>query len=295
MPETVTTLEVVTKLPPLPSRSDDAHKGDCGRALVIAGSRGMSGAACLAAAASLRAGAGLVTAAIPQGIQEIVAGYEPSYLTAGLPDDDLGRLKPAALKQLLELVETQNAAAIGPGLGQSSGLQELVSDLYDSLTIPLVVDADALNLLSRRPYLFKRQGGAAPRILTPHPGEFSRMTGIEAAAIQQDRQKHAVEFARKNDVVLVLKGHQTIITDGKRLSVNQTGNSGLATGGTGDVLTGLITGLLAQGMTAFDAAQLGAHVHGLAGDLAAEELSKPGMIASDLLRRIGRAWCEMGV
>ena len=119
MPETVTTLEVVTKLPPLPSRSDDAHKGDCGRALVIAGSRGMSGAACLAAAASLRAGAGLVTAAIPQGIQEIVAGYEPSYLTAGLPDDDLGRLKPAALKQLLELVETQNAAAIGPGLDRA--------------------------------------------------------------------------------------------------------------------------------------------------------------------------------
>lgn len=295
MTETVSTLEVVTDLPLLPSRTDDAHKGDCGRAMVIAGSRGMSGAACLAATASLRAGAGLVTAAIPEGIQEIVAGYEPSYLTAGLPDDDLGRLKSSALKRLLELVESQDAIAIGPGLGQSSGLQELVSDLYDSLAIPLVVDADALNLLARRPYLFKRPGGAAARVLTPHPGEFSRMTGIETAVIQQDRQKHAVEFARRNEVVLVLKGHQTIITDGKRLAINQTGNSGLATGGTGDVLTGLITGLLAQGMTAFEAAQLGSHVHGLAGDLAAEELSKPGMIASDLLRRIGRAWCEMGV
>lgn len=295
MTESVTNTEVITSLPLLPSRTDDAHKGDCGRALVIAGSRGMSGAACLAATASLRGGAGLVTAAIPQGIQDIVAGYEPSYLTAGLPEDELGRLKPAALKRIQELVEPQNAAAIGPGLGQSSGLQELVCDLYDSLKIPLVVDADALNLLARRPYLFKRPGGAAARILTPHPGEFSRMTGIETAVIQQDRQKYAVEFARRNEVVLVLKGHQTIITDGKQLAVNQTGNSGLATGGTGDVLTGLITGLLAQGMTAFDAAQLGAHVHGLAGDLAAEELSKPGMIASDLLRRIGRAWCELGV
>ncbi len=295
MTESVTNIEVITSLPLLPSRTDDAHKGDCGRALVIAGSRGMSGAACLAATASLRGGAGLVTAAIPQGIQDIVAGYEPSYLTAGLPEDELGRLKPAALKRIQELVEPQNAAAIGPGLGQSSGLQELVCDLYDSLQIPLVVDADALNLLARRPYLFKRPGGAAARILTPHPGEFSRMTGIETAVIQQDRQKYAAEFARRNEVVLVLKGHQTIITDGKRLAVNQTGNSGLATGGTGDVLTGLITGLLAQRMTAFEAAQLGVHVHGLAGDLAAEELSKPGMIASDLLRRIGRAWCELGV
>ncbi|MEI8381480.1 MAG: NAD(P)H-hydrate dehydratase [Planctomycetota bacterium] len=295
MTESVTNIEVITRLPLLPSRTDDAHKGDCGRALVIAGSRGMSGAACLAATASLRGGAGLVMAAIPQGIQDIVAGYEPSYLTAGLPEDELGRLKPAALKRIQELVEPQNAAAIGPGLGQSSGLQELVCDLYDSLQIPLVVDADALNLLARRPYLFKRPGGAPARILTPHPGEFSRMTGIEITVIQQDRQKYAVEFARRNEVVLVLKGRQTIITDGKRLAVNQTGNSGLATGGTGDVLTGLITGLLAQGMTAFEAAQLGAHVHGLAGHLAAEELSKPGMIASDLLRRIGRAWCELGV
>lgn len=295
MTESVANIEVITSLPLLPSRTDDAHKGDCGRALVIAGSRGMSGAACLAATASLRGGAGLVTAAVPQGIQDIVAGYEPSYLTAGLPEDELGRLKPAALKRIQELVEPQNAAAIGPGLGQSSGLQELVCDLYDSVQIPLVVDADALNLLARRPYLFKRPGGAAARILTPHPGEFSRMTGIEASVIQQDRQKYAVEFARRNEVVLVLKGHHTIITDGKHLAVNQTGNSGLATGGTGDVLTGLITGLLAQGMIPFEAAQLGAHVHGLAGDLAAEELSKPGMIASDLLRRIGRAWCELGV
>lgn len=295
MTESVAHLEFVNTLPLPPHRDESSHKGDFGRALVIAGSRGMSGAACLAATAALRGGAGLVTVAIPQGIQQIVAGFEPSYMTLGLPDDELGRLKPSAGTQLLKLVETQNAVAIGPGLGQSAGLQELVGELYDSIPVPTVVDADALNLLARRPYLFKRHAEAVPRILTPHPGEFSRMTGIDIAEIQQDREKYAVDFARQNEVVLVLKGYRTIITDGRKLAVNQSGNSGLATGGTGDVLAGLITALLAQQMPAFEAARLGAHVHGIAGDLAAEELSKPGMIASDLLRSIGRAWCEMGV
>lgn len=287
-------VERITTFPALPLRNDDVHKGDCGRVLIVAGSRGMSGAACLAATAALRGGAGLVTAAVPEGIQSIVAGYEPSYLTAGLPEDDLGRIKSAAQKRLTELLTDQGAVAIGPGLGQSSGLQELVIELYDSVSIPMVVDADALNLLARRPYLCKRAEQSAARVLTPHPGEFSRLTGLDIAVIQQDRERHAVEYARRNNVILVLKGHGTIVTDGQRLSVNSTGNSGLATGGTGDVLTGIIAALLAQQISAFEAARLGVHLHGVAGDIAAEELSKPGMIASDLLNRIGRAWCEMG-
>ena len=289
------TIERITALPTPAARQVDAHKGDFGRVLVIAGSRGMSGAACLAATAALRGGAGLVTAAIPQGIQALVAGFEPSYLTAGLPEDEQGRIKSSSKKLLFELLAAQDAAAIGPGLGQSLGLQELVGDVYESVAIPLVVDADALNLLARRPYLLKRATGSAPRVLTPHPGEFARLTGLESAVIQQDRERHAVDFARRNEVILVLKGHRTLITDGRRLAVNQTGNSGLATGGTGDVLTGVITALLAQKIPAFEAAQLGAHVHGLAGDQAAEEYSKPGMIASDLLTRIGRSWCDMGL
>jgi len=158
-----------------------------------------------------------------------------------------------------------------------------------------VVDADALNLLAKRPELLTRADGSSPRILTPHLGEFARLTGLDVSQLPQDRQRHAVEFARLHRVVLLLKGHETLITDGKRLAVNTTGNSGLATGGSGDVLTGLIVALVAQGMTAFDAAQLGAHLHGLAGDLAAEELSMPGMIASDLLHFLGRAWCELGI
>lgn len=284
----------VTAPPVLPVRKDDAHKGDHGRVLVIAGSRGMSGAACLAATAALRGGAGLVTAAIPEGIQNIVAGFEPSYLTIGLPEDDQGRTKPTSLKRLADVLAVQDAVAIGPGLGQSAGLQELVQELYDSVPVPMVVDADALNLLARRPYLVKRVSDAAPRVVTPHPGEFARLTGLTTAAIQQDREQHAVEFARQNNVVVVLKGQGTIVTDGQRLWVNDTGNSGLATGGTGDVLTGVVAALLAQQLPPFEAAQLAVHVHGVAGDLAAEELSKPGMIASDLLSRVGRAWCELG-
>ncbi|MBS0206953.1 MAG: NAD(P)H-hydrate dehydratase [Planctomycetes bacterium] len=286
--------ERITTSPELPARDENSHKGDCGRVLIIAGSRGMSGAACLAATAALRGGAGLVTAAVPEGIQSIVAGFEPSYLTAGLPEDDSGRIKSAAHKRLTELLAGQGAVAVGPGLGQSSGLQELVLELYDSVSVPMVVDADALNLLARRPYLTRRAAESPVRVLTPHPGEFSRLTGLDVAVIQQDRERVAAEYARQNKVILVLKGRGTIVTDGRRLSVNSTGNSGLATGGTGDVLTGIIVALLGQRLPAFEAARLAVHLHGVAGDIAAEELSKPGMIASDLLNRIGRAWCEMG-
>lgn len=286
-------IEVITSEPVPVVRADDVHKGDCGRVLVIAGSRGMSGAACLATTATLRGGAGLVTAAIPEGIQGIVAGFDPSYMTAGLPEDEQGRIKPVALKQLTDLIKDKNSVAVGPGLGQSSGLQELVLGLYDSIPVPTVVDADALNLLARRSYVVKRPANAPTRVLTPHPGEFARLTGLEISVIQQDRERLAAEFARENNVIVVLKGRGTVVTDGNRLSVNRTGNSGLATGGTGDVLTGIIAALLAQ-MPAFEAARLAVHVHGIAADLAAEERSKPGMIASDLLSRIGRAWCELG-
>lgn len=291
----VPSIQLVASLPALPCRADEAHKGDCGRVLIVAGSRGMSGAACLAATAALRGGAGLVTLATPEGIVPIAAAYEPSYLTLGLPEDDQGRIRTGALARLNEVLPSQSAVAIGPGLGQSAGLLDLIGELYTSASQPMVVDADALNLLAKRPYLLTRPEGAAPRILTPHPGEFARLTGLDGSTIQQNRQQHAADFARKHGVLLLLKGRNTIITDGARLAVNTTGNSGLATGGTGDVLTGLITALIASGIAPFDATQLAAHLHGMAGDLAAEELSKPGLIASDLLRFIGRAWCELGL
>ena len=285
--------QLVNKLPPLPKREDDAHKGECGRVLLIAGSRGMSGAACLSGKSALRGGAGLVTLAVPTGILNIVATYEPSYLTMALKEDESGRIHQSAMSTISPALETATSVGIGPGLGQSAGLLELVTELYRSIPTAAVFDADALNLLAKRSYLLKRNPDDAPRILTPHVGEFARLSGQEIEAIQSNRQQHAAEFAKKHNVIVVLKGQNTVITDGTRIAINTTGNSGLATGGTGDVLTGVIVALLAQKMPAFDAAQLAVYLHGMAGDLAAEEYSKPGMIASDLPHFIGRAWCDL--
>lgn len=287
-------LQLVNSFPSPPHREQDANKGDCGRALVVAGSRGMSGAACLSGAAALRGGAGLVTVAVPEEILEIVASYEPSYMTRGLPQDEQGRLISLPPNSLAALWDRQSAIAMGPGLGQSAGLLDFVVNAYTSISVPAVFDADALNLLAKRPYALKRASDGPARILTPHPGEFARLTGLDIETIQNNRQQHAAEFARKNGLIIVLKGMNTVITDGTRVAINSTGNCGMATGGTGDVLTGILVALLAHGMPAFDAAQYGVHLHGLAGDLAVRELSKPGMIASDLLKYLGMAWLELG-
>jgi NAD(P)H-hydrate epimerase len=286
--------ELVTTLPALPPRSPVAHKGSFGRVLIAAGSRGMSGAACLAGCSALRGGAGLVTVATPRGVQPVVAGYEPSYLTLGLPEDDQGRLSREALPEVLDALSHQTAAAWGPGLGRSQDLNELTSMVFRTATLPMVFDADGLNALAVRPDAWAGPTPIAPRVLTPHSGEFSRLSGLEIGAIAARREETAANFAAQHQVVLLLKGAQTVITDGYRLALNPTGNSGMATGGTGDVLTGLIAALLAQEMPAFEAAQLGAYLHGLAGDLAANELSNPGLIASDLPQYLALAWRQLG-
>lgn len=283
-------LERVTELPELPSRKTDSHKGSFGRALIIAGSRGMSGAACLSGLGALRGGAGLVFVAVPSGIVSIVAGKEPSYLTIPLPEDEAGRLDASAIESLQDEVTQPDVIAIGPGCGQSQAVTDIVTWLYRDIEKPLVVDADGLNALATLEAL---PTAAGPRILTPHPGEFARLTGTDIKTVQQAREEMAAEFAATHGCVLLLKGAGTIITDGRRIAVNSTGNSGMATGGSGDVLTGLIAALLAQGLPAFEAAQLAAHLHGLAGDLAAAELSEPGLIASDLPRYLPAAWLRM--
>ena len=278
----------VSDIPDLPERPVDGHKGTFGRVLVIAGSRGMSGAACLAATAALRGGAGLVFVAVPDGIQSIVAGFEPSYLTVPLPEDDAGRIDLAALKTLRERAEGMDAVAIGPGLGQSAGLRALTVELYRELPVPLVVDADALNLLARSSGSVSNHRGV--RVITPHVGEFARLTGRTTEAIVADREPLATEFAAAHDLTLALKGPGTVVTDGQRTAVNDTGNSGLATGGTGDVLTGVVASLLGQGMDAFAAVRLAVHLHGLAGDHAAAVLGERAMIASDVLDALAAAW-----
>jgi ADP-dependent NAD(P)H-hydrate dehydratase len=287
-------LQRVKSLPPPPARPEDANKGTFGRVLIVAGSRGMSGAACLSGLGSLRGGAGLVTIAAPAGIVPIIAAVESSYLTLPMPEDATGKISHAARAALESALPAQTTIAVGPGLGQSPALGGLVRWLFESVDRPGVFDADALNLLSAHPAALKSRARSTdavpPRVLTPHPGEFARLISSEIATVEKNRESLAAQFAAEHKLILVLKGHRTLITDGARVALNSTGNSGMATGGAGDVLTGLIAALLAQKMAPFDAAQLGVHLHGLAGDLAAKSLSEPGLIASDLPRWLGLAW-----
>jgi len=274
------------KLPQLPPREKESHKGDYGRALLIGGSRGMTGAIGLSGMAALRAGSGIVKLAVPDVCLNTVARYEPSYMTVSLPCDEEGRLVAAAKKILSQQIPAATAIACGPGMGRSKDIDQLVAWIYRSTPQPMVFDADALNALAHQPKILEKPGG--PRIFTPHAGEFARLLGIEQVA-HEDRGRLAREFAARTGAVVLVKGHETVITDGRLLAYNTTGNPGMATGGCGDVLTGVITAFLCQGLSPFDAARLAAHVHGKAGDLVAAEIGMVGMIARDLLRRIPRA------
>jgi ADP-dependent NAD(P)H-hydrate dehydratase len=273
-------MTIVDTLPLLPPRPPDSHKGTFGRVLVIAGSRGMSGAAILCGLGALRGGAGLVQVASPQEVQPIVAQANPCYLTAALPQDDAGRLSVRALDNIRELASLATVVAIGPGLGQSAALEFLLTRLLNELARPLVLDADALNNLAQLGSSVLRSTSAV-RILTPHPGEFARLLGVSTAVVQTQREELAARFAREHGVIVVLKGHGTIVTDGERIYRNSTGNPGMATGGSGDVLTGLLAALLAQRLEPFTAAQLAVFIHGRAGDLAREAKGEIGLIASD--------------
>jgi ADP-dependent NAD(P)H-hydrate dehydratase len=275
-------------LPKLPPRKPDAHKGDFGTSLLVGGARGMTGAISLSGMAALRGGAGLVKLAVPFMSQEVVAGFEPSYMTVGLPHDEAGRISLPAREMIAELAEKATAIGCGPGLGRSAELDELVGWMYTRLKQPAVFDADALNALSTQSDLLARPGG--PRIITPHPGEFQRLIGTKARLPRDEMERSAIHLAAQSNIVVLLKGHRTLITDGTQQARNTTGNPGMATGGTGDVLTGLATALACQGLSAFDAARLAAHLHGLAGDLAAEELGQVSLIASDLIRWLPAAF-----
>ncbi len=277
-----------TPLPHLRPRDEDNHKGDFGRALLIGGSRGMSGAISLSGQATLRSGAGLVTLAVPGCALDVVASIEPSYMTVALADDE-DHIAQTATATCIGLAKSATAVALGPGLGRRPHLIDFVIDAYREISQPMVVDADALFALAERKVALAKPGG--PRILTPHPGEFARFAGSVPEGSQ--RSTAAAELARSDTqgtTVVVLKGHHTVVTDGTRYSLNQTGNPGMATGGSGDVLTGIITALLCQGLEPFDAARLGVHVHGLAGDLAVEDLGQVSMIASDLIRYLPKAF-----
>jgi NAD(P)H-hydrate epimerase len=285
-------MEVITDVPKLPARAANSHKGTYGRVLIVAGSRGMSGAAVLSGMGALRGGAGLVHVASPAEIIPPIAAYNPCYLTAPLPADANGILSEAAEEAILELAGKSDVVALGPGLGQSDAIPRLVKAVLSRVDRPTIVDADGINALAKlwttKPRADK-QFPTRPLILTPHPGEFARLLHLGTDTIGERREDLALAFAAERKLVLVLKGHGTLVTDGTRLYRNATGNPGMATGGTGDVLTGIIAALIGQGMPAFEAAQLGVHWHGLAGDLAAKARGEAGLIATDLLDHLGAA------
>ncbi len=269
----------------LPARLPDGHKGTYGRVLVVAGRRGMTGAAILSGSAALRGGAGLAQVACPADVQDVVAVGNPCYLTAGLPVAADGSYRDAALTAAIPLAEAADVLAIGPGLGSSPDVTAFVRDLLLAVPDkPAVVDADGLWAFITDPPQRK-----AVTVLTPHPGEFARLVGKTVPEVQADRAGMAKALATRLGAVVLLKGTATVVTDGARVHLNPTGNPGMATGGTGDVLTGLIAAFLGLGLSGFDAAVLGAWVHGRAGDLAAEELGQTALTAADVLDHLPAA------
>ena len=271
-------------------RAPDSHKGDFGHVLVVAGSRGKTGAAHLAAAGALRSGAGLVTVATPRMCQTILATMGSEYMTEGLDERDDG-INPAGVERVLEMA--RDVIAIGPGLGQAAATAEFVRALVDRATTPLVVDADGLNAFSRDPdRLAGREGRDV--IITPHPGEMARLVGMSTEEVQASRLEIARNFAVAHHVYVVLKGHRTLIaTPDEKVFINPTGNAGMATGGTGDVLTGMIAAWLAQLLDAEAACKLAVYLHGMAGDLAEADEGEVSLTSADLAGHIGDAILEL--
>jgi NAD(P)H-hydrate epimerase len=271
-------------------RSPDSHKGDYGHVLIVAGSPGKTGAAHLSAAGALRSGAGLVTVACPASCLPIVAALGPEYMTEPLPERD-GGIDPGAVDRLLEMA--RDVVAIGPGLGQSRETKAFVKALVDRATTPLVIDADGLNAFSDDPdRLAGREGRDV--IITPHPGEMARLVGMSTDEVQASRLEIARNFAVGHHVYVVLKGHRTLVaTPDEKVFINPTGNPGMATGGTGDVLTGMIAAWLGQLLDAEAACKLAVYLHGMAGDLAEADEGEVAMTSADLAGHLGDAFLEL--
>lgn len=265
----------------LPNRRLDAHKGDFGKILLLAGSVGYTGAPVLSALGALRTGAGLVFLGVPESIYQIAAMKLIEPIVFPLQQQD-GMLSQEALPRILEKASSMDAVLIGPGLGCSAATEEIVCQVLNAYPGPVVLDADGINLVGKHKDILR--GRTSPTILTPHAGEFQRLTGRKP----EDRLDSAVEAAKDLGVILVLKGHETVITDGISAYLNPTGNPGMAVGGSGDVLAGMIVSLLGQGISPLEAAACGAWLHGAAGDLCAKELGQYGMLPTDMVQVLPR-------
>ena len=268
-----------------PKRAADAHKGAFGHLLVIAGSAGYSGAAYLTSQAAALSGSGLVTLAIGKSLYPIMATKLTEVMTKPFFETKDYSLSLLAEKDLVVFSEECSALAIGPGISLNKETQHLVRNLIGSLDKPVVLDADGINAFAG--HLDALKSAKAKLVLTPHAGEMARLIGKDVSEINNARKDVALAFANEYNTVLVLKGHNTVVAaPGQEIYVNETGNPGMATGGTGDVLTGMIASFVGQGMDAFNAAAAGVYLHGLAGDLAAKEKGTLSLIATDLLNKL---------
>ena len=271
-----------------PRRKPDTHKGDYGHIFILAGSLGLSGAAVLCANSAMRSGAGLVTLGVPEGVYSIIAKKAyPEVMVRPLVETKDKTLSLKAYPAIMSLIEKTDVLAIGPGLSRNPQTQKLIRRIISNIHKPMVIDADALNALSGNLEILRINPNL--KILTPHPGEFSRLSGAPRVYIQKNRETLAKKFACDYNIILVLKGHHTVVASADKVYVNKTGNPGMATAGSGDVLTGIISALLGQGLDGFSAAKTGAYLHGLAGDLAARKKTQPGIIASDIIENIPAA------
>lgn len=265
----------------LPNRNDECHKGDFGRILLLCGSRGYTGAAALAAQGALRCGAGQVYLGVPESIYMMEAVKLTEPVVFPLPDTD-GMLAISASEEITSLLDKMDAVLIGPGSGRSEGTFQAVKTVLEKFSGPVVLDADGINVLSQHIDMLRDRTGTT--ILTPHMGEFERVGG----RVDMRRTEAAADFARKHGCVLLLKGHRTVITDGFCCYLNPTGNPGMAVGGSGDILAGMIVSLLGQGIAPLEAAASAAWLHGKAGDICAEEIGQYGMLPSDMLQVLPR-------
>ncbi len=266
-------------------RKKDAHKGDFGHLFIIAGSRGLTGAACLCAKGALLSGAGLVTIGIAQSQYAILCRKLTEAMTMPLPETRQGSLSLKAFSQIKKFSKDKDVLAIGPGLSRNKSTQSLVRKIISSIDIPMVIDADALNALSGHLDILKKR--KALTVITPHPGEMGRILGRKTSYIQKNRRIVAKQLAGMYNIVTVLKGQGTIVADGSgKVFVNPTGNPGMAKGGSGDVLTGITAAFLGQSGNAFEAAKVAVYVHGLAADLAVKQTGQLSLLATDILNKL---------
>ena len=265
----------------LPDRDENAHKGKFGKILLLCGSRGYTGAAYLAAMGALRSGAGLVFLGVPESIYAIEAVKLNEAIVFPLPDEG-GKLSGKAIPDVLDRLPKMDAVLLGPGLGQSEGVFEVVKTVLERFDGPVILDADGINVVAAHKDILR--GRSAPTILTPHDGEFARLGGV----IGENRTAAAEDMARELGCIMLLKGHRTVVTDGTTTYINHTGNPGMAVGGSGDVLSGILVSLVGQGIEPLEAAACGAWIHGAAGDLCARELGQYGMLPSDMVAALPR-------